>query len=220
MHAGKTRSRSERDGLERPQGTFGRLKAINSGVAPAQHSVLPVSKSMVAPCATATRATDSRHPGVTGAVTQRVTCSVFLTVTAADHPKVTTGEGQIRGEGELADEVVDGWNGSLPEEVARKCGSEVEKEGLYFGVTKGLDSVEMVWRNHSESSRYLVPETWTRTEITGFLPSRSARDHGAARNKARWLTELGWLHLAHGESTKTPLYLLRGLKNGKSQREG
>src|SRR5207245_10631957 len=36
----------------------------------------------------------------------------------------------------------------------------------------------------------------------GFLPSRPARDHRAARHQARWLTEVGRLHLVCGENRK------------------
>ncbi len=38
--------------------------------------------------------------------------------------------------------------------------------------------------------------------MTGFLPSRPARNHRAARNQARRLTEVGRLHQAHGEDRK------------------
>src|SRR6266404_7380507 len=52
------------------------------------------------------------------------------------------------------------------------------------------------------------------------LPSRPARDHRAARNQARWLTEVGRLHPAHGDNPeRTPLYILRGLEKGKHQQE-
>ncbi len=36
--------------------------------------------------------------------------------------------------------------------------------------------------------------------MAGFLPLRPARDHRTARNQARWLTEVGRLHLASGGS--------------------
>src|SRR6266849_9909336 len=56
--------------------------------------------------------------------------------------------------------------------------------------------------------------------MTGCLPSRPARDHRAARNQARWLTEVGRLRLAQGDNpAKTPLYILRGLEKGKRQPE-
>src|SRR6266702_2201924 len=38
--------------------------------------------------------------------------------------------------------------------------------------------------------------------MTGFLPSRPARNRRAARNQARRLTEVGRLHQAHGENRK------------------
>ncbi len=38
--------------------------------------------------------------------------------------------------------------------------------------------------------------------MASFLPSRPAWDHRAARSQARWLTEVGRVHLAHGENRK------------------
>jgi len=38
--------------------------------------------------------------------------------------------------------------------------------------------------------------------MASFLPSRPARNRRAARNQARRLTEVGRLHLAHGEDRK------------------
>ena len=52
MHAGKTRSRFLRDGLERPRGRFGQESKANNGVAPAQFGVLPAPKFFVVHCAT------------------------------------------------------------------------------------------------------------------------------------------------------------------------
>src|SRR5882724_301524 len=49
-------------GLERPHDSFGQPKAPQKGVAPAHPGVLPVSKLNVAPCATSTLPTTSRHP--------------------------------------------------------------------------------------------------------------------------------------------------------------
>src|SRR5215469_949771 len=49
-------------GLERSQWSFGHEPVAKSGVAPAQHRVLPVSKSNVGPRATSKLPTTSRHP--------------------------------------------------------------------------------------------------------------------------------------------------------------
>ncbi len=54
---------------------------------------------------------------------------------------------------------------------------------------------------------------------TGFLPSRPAWDHRAARNQARWLTEVGRPHPAHRGVDEDSPYVLRGLENGKTQLE-
>ena len=54
---------------------------------------------------------------------------------------------------------------------------------------------------------------------TGLLPSRPAWDHRAARNQARWLTEVGRLHAAHRGVDEDSPYVLRGLENGKTQLE-
>ncbi len=54
---------------------------------------------------------------------------------------------------------------------------------------------------------------------TGFLPSRPAWDHRAARNQARWLTEVGRLHPAHRGVDEDSPYVLRGLENRKTQLE-
>src|SRR6266446_1079264 len=52
-----------------------------------------------------------------------------------------------------------------------------------------------------------------------FLSLRPARNHRAARNQTGWLTEVGRLHQApQGKSARTPLYILRGLQKGKTQR--
>src|SRR5438094_10327730 len=62
VDAGKThgeQSLSLFSGLERPP----RFPWQRSGVAPAHSGVLPASKMIVAPCATAMLPTTSRHPG-------------------------------------------------------------------------------------------------------------------------------------------------------------
>src|SRR5271165_6421247 len=65
VDAGKTlrkQSTSLFAGLERPHDSFGQPKAPKSGVAPAHSGVLPASNPNVAPCATSTLSTTSRHP--------------------------------------------------------------------------------------------------------------------------------------------------------------
>ncbi len=59
-------------GLERPTNHFGHGTGPKSGVAPAQYGVLPAPKVIVAPCATSTLPTTSRHPRVTRTVTDTV----------------------------------------------------------------------------------------------------------------------------------------------------
>jgi len=49
-------------GWSDPVGRFGHSTVPKSGVAPAQHGVLPASKSKAAPCATHMLPTTSRHP--------------------------------------------------------------------------------------------------------------------------------------------------------------
>ena len=82
------------------------------------------------------------------------------------------GRGQERGK--PVDEIAHGWNGSFFEQIAGMRSDEVERLSLHIGGTKGLESVKMVWRNHSERSRYLVPEIVVLTRIVGFLLSRPA----------------------------------------------
>lgn len=60
---------------------FGHGNVCKTGVAPAQHSVLPASKSTVALGATAALSTTSRHATVTRTVTHRVTWAVQVLVT-------------------------------------------------------------------------------------------------------------------------------------------
>ena len=56
---------------------------------------------------------------------------------------------------------------------------------LDIGGTKGLKGVKMVWRNHSDRSRYLVLEIVVRTRIAGFLLSRPARNPSSGTQRSQ-----------------------------------
>jgi hypothetical protein len=53
----------------------------------------------------------------------------------------------------------------------------------------------------------------------GFVPSRPTQHHRAARNQARWLTEVGRLHLTKWRNGDDFPYLLRVPIFGKCQKK-
>src|SRR5690242_6156568 len=83
-------------GWSDPVGHFGHSTVPKSGVAPAQHGVLPASKSKAAPCATHMLPTTSRHPrgDANGEAKGDVPC--LLDRHSPDYSKVTTGEARSR----------------------------------------------------------------------------------------------------------------------------
>ena len=68
-------------GPERPTTHFGHRTACKSGVAPAQHGVLPAAKLIVAPCATACPLGSCSMAEVNARVTYRVICVFHAPVT-------------------------------------------------------------------------------------------------------------------------------------------
>ena len=78
----RTKSRS---GLERPTTHFGHGTVCKSGVAPAQHGVLPASKLIVAPCATSCFLGTCSIAKVTARVTDMVICVFHAPVTFPPH---------------------------------------------------------------------------------------------------------------------------------------
>ncbi len=68
-------------GLERPTSHFGHGTVCKSGVAPAQHGVLPASKLIVAPCATSCSLDTCSIAKVTVRVTDMVICVFRAPVT-------------------------------------------------------------------------------------------------------------------------------------------
>ncbi len=69
-------------GLERPQDSFGQPRAPKSGVAPAQHGVLPASKFSVAARASSSLFGTCSIAEVTARVTDRVICVCHAPVTS------------------------------------------------------------------------------------------------------------------------------------------
>src|SRR5260370_35208615 len=81
LDAGKTLSRDERAGLERPLRSFGHKHLAKSGVAPAQSEVLLASKLIIAPSVTIVFPCYLRILAVTRKVTGEVMCVFHAPVT-------------------------------------------------------------------------------------------------------------------------------------------